>query len=178
MTYIVARTVGEPFGYARSALQAIQSADPDLAPLRTLTMDELVSSSLGRRSLLTLLMTVFAVAAVALAVVGVYDLVTYSVLQQVREIGVRLALGANRGDIRSMVLSRSAKLTMTGIAIGFVAAAGLTRYMDSLLFGVTAHDPAAFAAAAALLGLTALGASYIPARRAMAVDPMAALRDE
>jgi len=116
--------------------------------------------------------------ALALGIIGIYGVISYSVSQRMREIGIRLALGAQGIDVVSMVLRQGAKLALVGVCIGVVAALGLARLMTSLLFGVTAHDPLTFAAVAALLILVALLACYIPARRAMKVDPMVALRYE
>ena len=176
--YMVVRTTGDPFEHARSALQAIRSVDPDFAPSRTLDMESLVSSSLGRRTLLTTLMTAFAAVALAVAVVGLYGLVSYSVVQQVHDIGVRVALGANRSSILRMMMSRCAILVALGVSIGLVGALGFSRYMQSQVFGVTTQDPVTFATAIGFLALTALVASYVPARRAMRVDPMDVLRHE
>jgi putative ABC transport system permease protein len=115
-------------------------------------------------------------AGVGTHVIGIYGVISYTVSQRKREIGIRLALGAQSGDVVSMVLRQGAKLALVGVCIGVIAAFGLARLMTSLLFGVTAHDPLTFAAVAALLILIALLACYIPARRAMKVDPMVALR--
>jgi ABC-type antimicrobial peptide transport system permease subunit len=116
--------------------------------------------------------------ALALGLIGIYGVISYTVSQRRREIGIRLALGAQSGDVVSMVLRQGAKLALLGVCIGVVAALALARLMTSLLFGVTAHDPLTFAAVAALLISVALFACYIPARRAMKVDPIVALRYE
>jgi len=116
--------------------------------------------------------------ALALGIIGIYCVMSYTVSQRKREIGIRLALGAQSGNVLQMVLKQGAKLTLVGVAIGIGAAFGLTRLMTHLLFGVAAHDPLTFVAVAALLLLIALLACYIPARRAALVNPMVALRCE
>jgi len=116
--------------------------------------------------------------ALTLGIIGIYGVMSYTVSQRKREIGIRLALGAQGGDVLHMVLRQGTKLALLGVVIGIVAALGLTRLMTNLLFGVTAHDPLTFVAVAALLILIALLACYIPARRATLVNPMVALRCE
>jgi ABC-type antimicrobial peptide transport system permease subunit len=113
-----------------------------------------------------------------MTMVGLYGVIAYSIAQRTREIGIRLALGANRRDVLRMVLGQGFKLTLTGAAIGLVGAFGVTRLIQDLLYGVSATDPIAFAAVTVLLTLVALAACYIPARRAMRIDPMDALRYE
>ena len=132
--------------------------------------------SLAQQRFNMLLLALFAALALILAAVGIYGLMAYSVSQRTHEIGVRLAIGAQRRDVLRLVLRDGARLTLVGIAIGIIAALALTRLMASLLFEVTPTDPATFASVALLLAVVALAACYIPARRAARVDPMVALR--
>jgi putative ABC transport system permease protein len=142
------------------------------------SMDQVLADSLARRRLYMLLLGVFAAAAVLLAAVGIYGVMAHSVSQRTHEIGVRLALGAERRDVLRLMLRRGMGVTMIGVAIGLAVAFGLTRLMSTLLYGVSASDPATFAGVAILLFAIALVACHIPARRAMRVDPMVALRYE
>jgi ABC-type antimicrobial peptide transport system permease subunit len=142
------------------------------------TMEGVLSESLARRRLYMILLGVFAGAALLLAGVGIYGTVSYSVSQRIREMGIRIAVGAERGDVLWLVLGQAARVALLGIVIGVAAALGLTRLMNSLLFGVSATDPATFVGVSSLLTLVALCASFLPARRAMRVDPMVALRHE
>lgn len=133
---------------------------------------------LADRRFLLLLVGVFAAAALILAVVGIYGVVAFSVTRRTKEIGIRMALGAQRGNIMRLVLGEGGRMAAFGVAIGIAASFAITRLISSLLFGIRATDPLTFVALAALLSLAALLASYIPARRAMRVDPMVALRYE
>lgn len=142
------------------------------------TMDEMISNSLATRKVSMVLLGVFAALALGLASIGIYGLISYLVGQRTQEIGLRLALGANRGDVLRLVLGAGMKMAALGLVIGLLASLGLTRLMAGVLFGVSATDPLTFAAVAILLTLVALAACYIPARRAMRVDPLVALRYE
>jgi predicted permease len=142
------------------------------------TMDEIISSSLATREVSMILLGVFAALALGLASIGIYGVIAYLVGQRTQEIGIRMALGAKRIDVLRLILGEGMKMAALGLAIGLMAALGLTRLMAGLLFGVGATDPLTFAAVALLLIIVALAACYIPARRAMRVDPIVALRCE
>ena len=139
-------------------------------------MEEIVSDSVARQRFSMLLLGVFAGLAVVLAAVGIYGVMSYSVAQQTREIGIRMALGAQRSDVLKMTVGQGLRLVLTGVAIGLAAAFVLTRVMSTLLFGVSPTDPLTFISISIVLIGVALLASYIPALRATRVDPMFALR--
>jgi predicted permease len=142
------------------------------------TMNEIIAISLAERRFSMILFTVFAGLALVLSSVGIYGVVSYIAGQRTQEIGVRVALGAQRGDILRMVLGDGAKMAGLGVVIGLLAAFGLSRLIGKLLFGVSATDPFTFVAVSSLLALVALAACYIPARRATRVDPTVVLRYE
>jgi hypothetical protein len=141
-------------------------------------MADILSRSTSRARFNTVLMTMFAMCALVLAAIGIYGLVTYSVQQRTREIGIRVALGAPSGDVRNMVLVQGMRLAFAGVAIGVVAAVALTRVISGLLFGVQPHDPAILVGVPLFLSGVALLAVWLPARRASRVDPLVALRYE
>jgi predicted permease len=159
----------------RAAVWSVNSNLP-LASVRT--MEEVYDKSIARISFTLVMLGIAGAMALALGIIGIYCVMSYTVSQRKREIGIRLALGAQSGNVLQMVLKQGAKLTLVGVAIGIGAAFGLTRLMTHLLFGVAAHDPLTFVAVAALLLLIAFLACYIPARRAALVNPMVALRCE
>src|SRR4029077_17356745 len=142
------------------------------------TMEEVVSNSFAARRLSMILLSVFAALALVLACVGIYGVISCLVGQRTREIGVRMALGAERSDVLRLVIGHGARMALIGVAIGIIAALGLTHLMANQLFGVSAHDPLTFAGVAVLLIIVAVAACYMPARRATRVDPMIALRHE
>jgi len=157
---------------------AVWSVNANLPLASVRTMQEVYGKSLARTSFTLVMLGIAGAMALTLGIIGIYGVISYSVSQRQREIGIRLALGAQGGDVLQMVLRQGAKLALVGVAIGICAAFGLTRLMRNLLFGVTAYDPVTFATVAVLLVLVALLACFIPARRAMLVDPIVALRYE
>ena len=142
------------------------------------TMEETVARSLAARQFAMDLLGIFASLALVLACVGIYGVISYLAGQRTHEIGIRIALGAQRGNVLRMVVGEGARMALIGVALGTAAALGLTRLMANQLFGISPHDPLTFAGVALLLAIVALGACYLPARRAMRIDPMAALRQE
>jgi putative ABC transport system permease protein len=152
--------------------------DKDQAISYVMTMDQLASESLALERVVTILLGVFAGVALGLAAVGLYGVISYSASQRTHEIGIRMALGAGRSEVLRMVLGDGLRLTLLGLALGLAGAMALTRLLSSLLYGVRPHDIAIFSGVSILLAVVALLASYIPARRATRVDPMAALRQE
>jgi predicted permease len=157
---------------------AVKGISDEHVMSRTQTMESIISDSLAAQRFSMAVLGIFAALALALASVGIYGVVSYLVGQRTHEIGIRVALGAKRADVLRMVLSDGMKITLLGVVIGIAAAFGLTRLMASLLFGVGATDPLTYICVAVLLTIVALLACYIPARRAMRVDPMVALRYE
>ena len=175
---LVMRTSGDPAALAAAARAEFHRLDKDLPVYQALPMEAVLAVSIEQRRFNMLLLSLFAAVALALAAVGIYGVVSYSVAQRTSEIGLRMALGAARGQVLRLVIGRSLALTAVGVAFGLAAAAGLTRFLSTMLYGVRATDPWTFAGVALVLAAVATFASYVPARRAMKVDPMTALRNE
>jgi putative ABC transport system permease protein len=175
---VAVRTAGRPEGYVNQLRAAVRSVDPDQPIAMVRTMDELLAQSVGQRRLSMLLLSLFSGIALVLASVGIYGLMSYSVAQRARELGVRIALGARRADVLRLVLRQGMSLALTGIVLGVGAAAALSQLIASQLYDVRPIDPATFGAVAALLAVTALAANLVPALRAMQVDPATILREE
>jgi putative ABC transport system permease protein len=165
-------------GLASAIRREILEVDPDQPVSNIRTMEQILDSEVSDRRVQTALLAAFAGLALLLSTVGMYGVLSYTVAQRTGEIGLRMALGARQPDILRMVVGRGVLMVGLGIAMGTAAAFGLTRALSSLLFGVTAADPATFAVVAILLLLIGLIASYIPARRAAALDPMIAIQHE
>jgi putative ABC transport system permease protein len=177
MTVLV-RTSSDPLALVSAARGELQKLDPELPMAAVATMDQLLVDSLSRSRFTMLLLGIFAAVALLLAAVGIYGLIAYSVTQRTQELGIRIALGAQRRDVLRLVLAQGTRLTLLGLTLGILAALALSRLLATLLFGVTATDPLTFAGVAALLAFVALLACFIPARRATRVDPLVALRYE
>jgi predicted permease len=176
--YYVVRTDAEP----TSVVPAIRAAVRQLDPMATIdhiaTMEQLLSNSIARRRLYTVLLAIFAGVAAILAAVGLSGVIAYAVTQRTSEIGIRMALGAQRRHVLRLVLGQSARLTACGLVVGVAGAAMLTRYLQAMLFGLTSLDPMTFAAVSLLFAGVATMAAYLPARRAAKLDPLVALRQE
>ncbi|HYP01333.1 MAG TPA: FtsX-like permease family protein, partial [Pyrinomonadaceae bacterium] len=175
---IVMRTNGNPMNLAAAARREIQSIDKDQPVADVRTMQSWIDELTARSRFGTLLLTIFAGLALILAGIGIYGVMSYSVTQRTHELGIRIALGAKTRDVLKLILGRGLALTLTGIVLGLVASLALTRFLSSLLFGISATDPVTFGGLALLLTAVALVACYVPTRRAMKVDPMVALRNE
>jgi len=175
---LAVRTGMEPVSAIPSISSFVRNVDADIPLLNLRTMDDWVSTSLSPQRFAMLLLASFAGLALLLAVVGIYSVMSYSVSRRTHEIGVRVALGASRADVLALVVRQGLVLALTGSAIGIAGALLLSRLMSSQLYGVSPTDPITFVAVSVLLTLVALAACYIPARRAMQIDPMVALRYE
>jgi predicted permease len=175
---MIVRSDNAGSGMLDSIRHASQQISNEIVIFAPQSMDDVIASSLARRRFSMILLVVFAALALLLASIGIYGVISYVVGQRTHEIGIRMALGANPLDILRLVLSGAGRLAAIGVAVGLVAALGLTRLMADLLYGVTPNDPLTFAAVPAILISVALLASYLPARRATKVDPVVALRYE
>lgn len=176
--FLVVRTRSEPPGLLKSVRNVVGSMDPELPVYGVQTMEHLLYGSLAQARFRTLLLGLFAAVALLLAAVGVYGVIFYSVSERTHEMGVRMALGAGRGDVLKLVVKEGMGLAATGVVLGMIGALALTRLLSSLLFEVSPTDPVTFAIVTLVLTGTALLASYVPARRASRVEPVVALRYE
>ena len=175
---MVVRSRINPVALEKSIGAAVWSVNPQVAISSERTLKSIVASSEATRRYETSLGAAFAICALLLASLGLYGVVSYSASQRAREIGIRMALGAEPRDILCRVLGDGGRMAAVGIALGLAASIGLTRLMTSMLFGISATDPVTFAAVGVILLSVTLAACWVPARRAMRVDPMVALRYE
>jgi putative ABC transport system permease protein len=178
VSYVAIRSSSDPAALTAMVRREVAALDPEQAVMSVMTMEQRVNATLARPRFNALLLNLLSALAAALAAVGIYGVISYSVTQRTREIGVRLAIGAQRSDVLRMVIGQGIALAAVGVAIGLAASLALTRLMKGLLYGVSATDLLTFAGAALLLGAVAIAACWLPARRAMKVDPMMALREE
>ena len=175
---ILARTGGDPGQMVKSLRQAVQEVDPTVPLDRVAPLDEWIAAALARHRFYALLLAIFAATALALAATGAYGIAAYAVTRRTQEIGIRVALGAGRGTVLSLIVTHGLALTAGGLALGTAGAVAATRLFRTFLFEVSPRDPVVLASVGLLLTATALVASYLPARRATKVDPMVALRYE
>jgi putative ABC transport system permease protein len=177
MTMVV-RAAGDPQQLLPALRREVQALDSQLPLYGVRTLQQYISGTVAQRQFITLLLGIFGGVAMLLAVVGLYGVISYGVAQRTHEIGVRVALGAESMDVLRLVVGQGLRLTLLGVALGWLAALGASRLLGSLLFGVSGNDPVTFAAVAAVFVAVALAACYVPARRATRVDPLVALRYE
>jgi ABC-type antimicrobial peptide transport system permease subunit len=175
---VLVRTTGDPGAFAPDLRRAMNDVDHEIAVVRLQTLEDVITSATDQPAFRTLMVGGIAAIAILLTLVGMTGVLAYSVSQRTREIGVRVALGASSPAIRAMVVGEAARVGLAGIATGLAAAFVLARLLATELYGVSASDPLSFAAAALLVSLVTLGASYFPARHASNVDPLVALRSE
>jgi predicted permease len=174
----VARTAGSPLGIVNAMRETAVKADASSVVYGARPLQEIVANSIAKQRLAMILLSVFSALALVLSAIGIYGVISYLTGQRTHEIGIRVALGASRSDVLRMVIGEGMRITLIGVGIGIAAALGLTRLISQLIYGVGAYDPITFVGVAVLLTGVALLACYIPARRAMRVDPMIALRYE
>jgi putative ABC transport system permease protein len=176
--YLAIKTNIDPLSLTNAVRGEVLSLDPNEPIYDVKSMDQLASASLAQRQLNMVLFASFSSIALILAAVGIYGVVSYSVTQRTHEIGIRMALGARRSNVLSLIVRQGMALALGGVVVGLGVAIALTRLMSSLLFGVSATDPLTFIVISVMLVGVALGACFVPARRATRVDPMIALRYE
>jgi len=178
LSFALRSSGSDPSALTQSVRAAVLSVDHNQPVFDVIPLRQIVADSIALKRLALMLLSIFAVVAVLLAASGIYGVMSYAVSQRTNEIGIRMALGASGGDLLKLVIRQGLKLALGGIAIGLAAAFALTRFLESLLYGVSATDPLTFVGIALLLLIVALAATLIPARRATTVDPMTALRCE
>jgi ABC-type antimicrobial peptide transport system permease subunit len=175
---VVVRASGDPLALTASVREAVREVDRDQPIANVRSMDQIMSGMAGQSRFGALLLGVFAAVALLLSAIGIYGVIAYSVAQRTREIGIRMALGAQGRSVLGLVIGQGMKFVLIGVGVGIAGALALTRVLSSLLFNVSATDPLTFVSVSTLLALVALLACYVPARRATKVDPMIALRQE
>ena len=175
---VVLRGAADPSPLSEAVRREIQAVDPALPVFGVRTLNEMVAASLAPHRFSAQLMGAFAALALGLAAIGIYGVLAYSIGQRTREIGIRMALGARRSEVVRMILGQGMRLILAGVGVGVVCALGFTRLLSGLVYGVGATDPLVFAVVPLVLVLAALLASYLPAHRAIRIDPVNALRAE
>ena len=175
---VVLRTIGDPLNSVAAVKAAVRAVDPNQPVYDIATMDERLSESIAPQRFNALLVGMFALLALGLGAIGIYGVLAYSVTRRTHEIGIRVALGAQREDVLALIMGEGMRIAVVGAGIGLLGALALTRLLRSLLFGVSPTDPVTLVAVSVGLALVAALACYLPARRAAKVDPMVALRDE
>jgi putative ABC transport system permease protein len=175
---LAVKTSGVPGALAADLRRTVRAVDPGVPLYKVLTMDEVISDSLASRRLNLWLLALFAGIALALSAAGLYGVISYLVAQRTREIGMRMALGAQARDVIALVMRQGSRLTALGIVVGVIGAFALTRWLESLLDGVSARDPLTFLSITGVLALVALLATFIPASRAARVNPILAIRND
>jgi putative ABC transport system permease protein len=176
--WLLVKTQGEQQSLAAAVRREIHSLDPNVPVDRAGTMAQALSGSIALPRFRSLLMAAFAAAALLLSAIGIYGVIAYSVTQRTQEIGVRMALGATSAGVVRMVLRQGGQLALVGIVLGLAGAAGLTRFLEKMLFGIDPSDAVTFGAAVLVIGAVAIVACTVPALRAARVDPVTALRNE
>lgn len=176
MTMVV-RTERDPLGISAAARRAVFEIDPIQAISEMRTLEQVLNESLALRRLSSLLLAGFAAIALLIAAIGIYGVMAYNVVQRRREIGLRIAVGAQRRDVLRLILGQGAVLTLLGLALGLGGAVSVSRLLENLLFGISTHDPAIYTLVTVVLASAGLIASYLPAHRAVKLDPTLVLRE-